>query len=192
MKRNLFIALTTLSCFLFACGGNVTKSKEYLALKAEMDKVKQQDSLEQANIAAYKKLNDDFMGGRKEDFLAGIADNYIDHNPDTGLTKKSGKEACADGYDIITGAFSEMSLTYTHLVAEGDMVFCHATMSGKNSGPMGPMPATNKYYKDVEFYEVVKYVDGKCSERWGLMDMNTMMFQLSMTGGGEDVTKIEE
>lgn len=163
MKGKLFITLTVVSLFMAACGGDATKSKEYLALKAEMDKMKQQDSLEQANIAAYKKLNDDFMGGKKEDYMAGIADNYIDHNPDTGLTKKTGKEACAEGYDIINGAFSEMSLTYTHLIAEGDMVYCHATMSGKNSGPMGPMPATNKYYKDVEFYEVVKYVDGKCA-----------------------------
>lgn len=192
MKINVTIATLGLAIFLGACGGDATKSKEYLALKAELDEIKQEDSLESANIAAYKKLNDDFMSGKKEDFLAGIADDYIDHNPDTAMSKKTGKDACAEGYDIISGAFSVMSLTYSHIVAEGDMVFCHATMSGKNSGPMGPMPATNKFYRDVEFYEVVKYTNGKCAERWGLMDMNTMMFQLSMTGGEDVEIKINE
>jgi predicted SnoaL-like aldol condensation-catalyzing enzyme len=161
----------------------VKKSKEYLALKAELDKMKSGDSLEAANIASYKKLNEDFMNGKKEDFLAGVADNYVDHNPDTMLTKKQGKEACAEGYDIITGAFSGMSMNYVHIYAEGDMVYCHATMTGKNTGPMGPnMPASNGSYKDVDFYEVVRYENGKCAERWGLMDFNTMMAQMAATG----------
>ena len=73
MKRNLFtlVICTALVLGLFSCGGgDVTKSKEYLALKAELDKRKTEDSTEAANIAAYKKLNDDFMSGKKDEFLA--------------------------------------------------------------------------------------------------------------------------
>jgi predicted SnoaL-like aldol condensation-catalyzing enzyme len=182
MKRNLFtLAIcAALIVGLFSCsGGDVKKSKEYLALKAELDKIKSQDSLAEANIATYKKMNDDFMNGEKEDFLDAIADNYVDHNPDTAMTKKTGKAACEEGFDIINSAFSGMSLTYVHIYAEGDMVYCHATMNGKNTGAMGPnMPATNNSYKDVEFYEIAKIENGKCTERWGLMDFQTMMMQL--------------
>lgn len=186
MKRNLMIVTVVTSVFmgLMSCGGgDVKKSKEYLALQAELDKIKSQDSLEAANIAAYKKLNDDFMGGKKEDFLAGVADNYVDHNPDTVMSKKQGKAACEEMYTIVTGAFSEMSMNYVHIYGEGDMVYCHATMTGKNTGPMGPdMPASNGSYKDVDFYEIVRYENGKLAERWGLMDMNTMMAQMMATG----------
>lgn len=185
MKRKILFMITGLSLALIlnSCGGaaDPKKSKEYMDLKAELDKLKTGDSTEVANIAAYKKLNDDFMAGKKDDFLNGVADNYLDHNPDTVLSKKQGKEACSEMFVVITGAFTEMSMSYTQIMADGDWVFCHATMSGKNSGPMGPdMPATGKSYKDVEFYEVVKYENGKCAERWGLMDMNTMMAQMGM------------
>lgn len=186
MKRNLLIVTIVTSVFigLLSCGGgDVKKSKEYLALKSELDKIKSQDSLEAANIAAYKKLNEDFMAGKKEDFLAGIADNFVDHNPDTAMTKKEGKAACEEGFAIITSAFSDMKMDYPHVMAEGDMVFAHCTMSGKNTGPMGPnMPATNGTYKDVDFYEVVRYENGKCAERWGLMDFNGMLAQMAATG----------
>lgn len=187
MKRNILFMVLGVSfvLFLFSCGGagDVKKSKEYLELKAELEKMKANDSTEASNIAAYKKMNEDFMAGKKEDFLAGVADNYLDHNPDTVLSKKKGKEAAAEGFDIITTAFSDMSMGYTHIIASGDMVFAHATMTGKNTGAMGPdMPASGKAYKDVEFYEVVRYENGKCAERWGLMDMNSMMAQMGMMG----------
>ena len=187
MIRKISCILTGLSIVLLlnSCGGagDVKKSKEYLELKAELDKLKASDSTEATNIAAYKKLNDDFMAGKKDDFMAGVADNYLDHNPDTAMSKKQGKEACDEMFTVITSAFTEMSMSYSHIMATGDLVFCHATMSGKNSGPMGPtMPATGKSYKDVEFYEVVRYENGKLAERWGLMDMNTMMAQMGMMG----------
>ena len=187
MKRNILfmIAGISLALFLNSCGGagDPKKSKAYLELKTELDKLKAGDSTEAANVAAYKKMNDDFMAGKKDDFLNGIADNYLDHNPDTVMSKKPGKEAAAEMFAIITGAFTEMSMTYSHIMASGDMVFSHATMSGKNSGAMGPdMPATGKSYKDVEFYEVVRYENGKYAERWGLMDINTMMAQMGMMG----------
>ena len=187
MKKNLTIITLciTLILGLLSCGGagDPTKSKEYLALKAELDKMKAKDSTEAANIATYKKANDDFMAGKKDDFLSVVADNYVDHNPDTAMSKKQGKASCEEMFTIITSAFSEMSMNYLHISADGNMVFCHATMSGKNTGPMGPnMPASGKAYKDIEFYEVMRFENGKCAERWGLMDMNTMMAQMGMVG----------
>ncbi len=179
-KISLMIMGLSLALFLNSCGGDPTKSKEYVALKAELDKIKSQDSLEAANIASYKKLNDDFCAGKREDFLAGIADNYVDHNPDTMLTKKQGKEACAEGFDGVNGSNSEMKVNYPHMYAEGDYVFAHTSMSGKMSGSMGPgLPTINGSYTDVDFFEVIRYENGKCAERWGLMDVNKMMAQIA-------------
>lgn len=187
MKTNLLIASILMFGFigLISCGGgDVKKSKEYLALKAELDKIKSQDSLEAANIAAYKKLNEDFCANKKEDFLAGVADNYVDHNQDTMLTKKQGKEACAEGFDVVNQTNSEMKVNYIHMYAEGDYVFAHTSMSGKMSGSMGPnMPTVSGSYSDVEFFEVIRYENGKCAERWGLMDGNKMMAQIAASGG---------
>lgn len=187
MKRNLLIITICLGLVmsLLSCGGSIdpTKSKEYLALKSELDKIKAKDSSETANVNAYKKLNDDFMNGKKDGFLAAIADDYLDHNPDTVMSTKKGKAACEEMFTVITGAFTEMTMNYIHISGDGDLVFCHATMSGKNTGPMGPdMPATNKSYKDVEFYEICRFSNGKLAERWGLMDMNNMLAQMGMMG----------
>jgi predicted ester cyclase len=184
MKRNLMIVTIVTSVFigLLSCGGgDVTKSKEYLALKAELDKIKSQDSLEAANIAAYKKMNEDFMNNKKDDFLAALADNYMDHNADTFMTKKTGKAAQEEMITMINAAFTGMTMNYAHIYAEGDMVFSHATMDGKNTGAMGPeMPATGKEYKNVDFYEVVRFENGKVAERWGIMDSYSMMAQLGV------------
>lgn len=182
MKTKLmFAACLSLGMLMASCGGgDVKNSKEYKELKAELDKIKAQDSLENAQINAYKKLNDDFMAGKKEDFLGGLADGYIDHNPDTMMTKKTGKEACAEMFDMVTKANTEMTMTYTFIYSEGDMVFVHGKMGGKNTGDMGPMmPATNKSY-NVDFWEAVKYENGKIKERWGIMDMFAMMNQLGI------------
>lgn len=186
MKTNLFIAtiLTIGFVGLISCGsGDVKKSKEYLALKSELDKIKSQDSLEAANIAAYKKMNDDFCAGKKEEFLAGIADNYVDHNLDTMLTKKQGKESCAEGFDVVNQTNSEMKVSFVHMYAEGDYVFAHTSMSGKMSGSMGPnMPTINGSYSEVDFFEVLRYENGKLAERWGLMDGDKMMAQIAASG----------
>src|SRR5687767_4263261 len=188
MKRNLLIVTIVTSVFigLISCGGgDITKSKEYLALKAELDKIKSQDSLEAANIAAYKKLNEDFCANKREDFLAGIADNYVDHNQDTMLTKKQGKEACAEGFDVVNQTNTEMKVNYVHMYADGDYVFAHTSMSGKMSGSMGPgMPSMNGTYTDVDFFEVIRYENGKCAERWGLMDGAKMMAQIAASNTG--------
>ncbi len=184
MKRNLFFTIVCgmLMIGFTACGGStdVKKSKAYMDLKAELDKIKAGDSTEAANIAAYKKLNDDFCAGKREDFLAGVADNYVDHNQDTMLTKKQGKEACAEGFDVVNGSNSEMKVNYVHMYAEGDYVFAHTSMSGKMSGSMGPgIPAMNGNYTEVDFFEVIRYENGKCAERWGLMDGAKMMAQIA-------------
>jgi predicted ester cyclase len=167
---------------LASCGGsgNPKDSKEYKELKAELDRIKAQDSTENAQIEAYKKMNEDFMKGRKDEMLSIVADDYVDHNADTMLTKKKGKEALADMMEMIVAGNSDMAMDYTKISSEGDMVYVFGKMRGKNTGDMGPgMPATNKSY-NVDFFEAVRFENGKIKERWGLMDTYAMMSQLGM------------
>jgi predicted SnoaL-like aldol condensation-catalyzing enzyme len=98
------------------------------------------------------------------------------------LTKKQGKEACVEGFDIVNGSNSDMKVSYLHMYAEGDYVFAHTSMSGKMNGSMAPgMPTINGSYTDIDFFEVIRYENGKCAERWGLMDGNKMMAQIAAT-----------
>jgi len=182
MKTKITMAIV-LSAFLalVSCGGgDVKNSAEYKNLKASLDKIEKQDSLEKANIEAYKKLNEDFMAGKKDEVMAIYADDYEDHNCDSSMSKKKGKEAMGEMMDWVTATHSNMSMTYDHIYAEDDMVYAHGKMKGKNTGTVDPKyPATNKSF-DVDYFEIVRFKDGKIKERWGLMDSKTAEKQLGV------------
>jgi predicted ester cyclase len=65
------------------------------------------------------------------------------------------------------------------MVAEGDKVMAHVTMTGTNSGPMMGMPATNKQVS-VDGIDLIMIKDGKATERWGYFDTMKFMAQMGM------------
>ena len=181
MKTKVFITSTLLgmTLFLTSCGGDPKNSQEYKDLQAEMDKIKAADSTDAMQVEMYKKMNYDFIAGKTADVMAGLDDKYEDHNMDTMMTKKKGKEGMAEMMKMIIASNSDMKVSFTKVVSEGDMVYGFGKMSGKNTGDMGPMKATNKSY-DVDFFDAIRYQNGKMIEHWGLFDNYAMMMQLGM------------
>src|SRR5258706_2250083 len=104
--------------------------------------------------------------------------DFVDHNPDQGHTGKGIDDMKATFKDFFA-AFPDVRMTSDFMIAEGDMVMAHVTMTGTNTGAMGKMPATNKPFS-VEGIDVIKIKDGKASERWGFFDSMKMMTQLAM------------
>ena len=109
--------------------------------------------------------------------------DFLDHNPDQGFSGKGVDDLKAQ-FTQMFAAFPDAKVETDFMVAKGDTVISHVTMSATNTGPMGPMPATNKSFK-VTGIDIVVVKDGKATERWGEFDVMSMMSQLGMMPSGD-------
>jgi steroid delta-isomerase-like uncharacterized protein len=114
--------------------------------------------------------------------------DFTDHNPDPGRTGKGSDDLKASFKDFFT-AYPDIHIKTNFMIAEGDTVMAHVTLTGTNSGASGNMPATNKQI-NVDGVDVIVLTNGKASERWGFFDVQKMMQQLGMMQepGKQDTT----
>ncbi|MBK5284103.1 MAG: ester cyclase [Bacteroidia bacterium] len=104
--------------------------------------------------------------------------DFLDHNPDPGHSGK-GIEDMKAGFSEFFAEFPDVNFKTNFMMADGDKVMAHVTMTGTNSGAMGDMPATNKQVS-IDGIDVVVMKDGKAVERWGFFDSRKMMADLGM------------
>lgn len=64
-------------------------------------------------------------------------------------------------------------------IAEGDFVAAYVTVSGTHKGEVFGMPATEKHAEWAESH-IVKMVNGKITEHWGVADQLGMLRQLGL------------
>lgn len=72
-------------------------------------------------------------------------------------------------------------------VAEGDFVAGYTTVSGTHKGEVFGMPATGKHAEWAETH-IVKIVNGKITEHWGIVDQLGMLRQLGLAPTPQAVT----
>lgn len=77
-------------------------------------------------------------------------------------------------------AFSEVQMDVQHLIAEGDRVVAHYRMRGVHTGAFRGVAATGKPIH-MDGITIVRFVDGKFAERWGVIDMIPLYKQLGIT-----------
>ena len=104
--------------------------------------------------------------------------DFINHNPDPGHSGQGIDDLKATFREFFAG-FPDVRMTPNFMIAEGDKVMAHVTMTGTNTGAMGNMPPTNKPFS-IEGIDVITIKDGKASERWGFFDSMKMMTQLGL------------
>ncbi len=80
--------------------------------------------------------------------------------------------------DLFTG-YPDLHVTVNFMVASGDTVVVHNTMTGTNSGPMAGMEPTNKAV-NFDGVDIIVVRDGKCVEHWGYYEEMKMMTQLGL------------
>lgn len=179
-KITAIASVVSLVFVLFSCSGECKESKDYKDLQAKLAKYEAQDSIDEAQIKAYNEVTDLFMKNKNAELEKYVAADLIDHNPDTMMTKKTGLEGMIEMGNMLHEAYSDMTFKPTMVISKGDKVYAFGKMGGKNTGPIMPgMKPTNKTF-EVDFYEVVRFENGKQKERWGLFDSYTFMTQMGM------------
>jgi steroid delta-isomerase-like uncharacterized protein len=76
-----------------------------------------------------------------------------------------------------TAVFPDSRQTFTHLVAEGDLVAVWATYEGVQKGQMGPFPPSGKKVR-FDFGAVFRVENHKIAEWWVTWDNITILAQL--------------
>ena len=106
-----------------------------------------------------------------------IAANCIFHAFDRIL---KGPEQFRQYAKELLAVFPDIHFKIEDLIAEGDMVVSHWTLTGTHKGEFLEIPATNK---KVEFQgsSILRIAEGKVIELWAYWDRYGVMKQLSNT-----------
>ncbi len=177
MRLKQLFAVCGVILFLAGCATDPKESKEFKDLRAELDKYLAEDSLENANIALYKKLAEINDTTELPQLDALIASDVNFHDMPEGMPNGLvGFKQLLHGYFT---AIPQMQMDIKHILAKGDIVIAHMGLKGVNSGPNGPAPATGKSI-DVEGYDCVRIENGKVVEYWSLANEMKMMTQLGL------------
>ena len=76
-------------------------------------------------------------------------------------------------------ALPDMSFRVNRMIAEGDLVAVHITVSGTNTQAGMGFPATGKKIES-DGVTIFRFKDGKICEEWGVFDMLTVMRQAGL------------
>ena len=104
-----------------------------------------------------------------------IADDLIEHGEFPGI--EASKEGAKQFFNIFRAAFPDLRMEAHEIVAEGDLICVHGTMSGTHQGEYMGMPASGKRF-EVDGFDMVRVRGDQMSEHWGMFDVMKMMQQL--------------
>jgi steroid delta-isomerase-like uncharacterized protein len=96
------------------------------------------------------------------------AADVILHSPLTGET--TGIDAVKGAIRAMRAAVPDVQMRIEHLIAEGDMVVNHTSMTGTHKGEYAGIPPSGKPFK-AEGVSIVRVADGKIAEIWGLTNV---------------------
>jgi steroid delta-isomerase-like uncharacterized protein len=106
-----------------------------------------------------------------------IAPNCIFHAFDKDL---KGPEQFRQYAKELLSVFPDIHFTIKDLIAEGDMVVSHWTVTGTQKGKFLEISATNKNIK-FQGTSILRIAEGKVIELWAYWDRFSVMKQLSNT-----------
>jgi steroid delta-isomerase-like uncharacterized protein len=118
------------------------------------------------------------MNTRQLDDLDEImAPNFVRHCEATPHLDIRSREQFKEFLRQDVAAFPDNVQTFTHVVAEGDLVGIWATYEGTQLGQLGPFPASGRRAK-FDFGGILRVEDGKIAEFWITWDNLTILAQL--------------
>jgi steroid delta-isomerase-like uncharacterized protein len=131
---------------------------------------------EAKNMAAMKRFYEEVVNkGNLKLIDELVAAEFVDHEEFPGM--KPGIEGLKQFFTMFRAAFPDLHFQVNDMVAKGDKVWAYITIHGTQKGEFMEMAATGKKI-EVKGFDIVRFVNGKAVEHWGLTDSMTMMQQL--------------
>ena len=131
-----------------------------------------------AEQVARRLIEEGFGEGRLEVADELIAADMIEHQ-DFGPGHATGAEGVRAVIVSLRRAFPDFTLTIEDLVVDGDLVWTRNVGAGTNDGPYMGYPATHRPIR-VDVFDVLRIVDGKVVEHWGVPDRLGALRQMGL------------
>jgi steroid delta-isomerase-like uncharacterized protein len=103
-----------------------------------------------------------------------VASDYIEHSEGY-----QGVEPFRQQITAFRAAFPDLHVSIDDLLADGDRFASRTTVTGTHTGDLMGMPATGKHIS-VEAVDIGRIQNGQAKERWGGLNMYSMLTQLGM------------
>ena len=110
-----------------------------------------------------------------------MSPNFVDHDLPPG--QAPGIEGMREMMRGFFAGFPDLKVKINQLIAEGDLAVGAMTTEGTQTGEFMGIPASGKKISMTEMH-MVRVVDGKAVEHWGVADAMGMMQQLGVTPQG--------
>jgi steroid delta-isomerase-like uncharacterized protein len=107
-----------------------------------------------------------------------IAQDSVNYEAPPGPVH-SGPEGLKQVVQMLTSAFPDHHTILEDMIAEGDKVVVRTTFSGTHQGPFMGIPPTGKRFNQQAIH-VIRVVDCKATEHWGVVDNLSLMQQLGV------------
>lgn len=133
---------------------------------------------QEQNKAVVTRLNKEFIeGGSMSAFNEIFAPDFINHTAPAGSPK--GPEGVIYFFNhLLKPSFPDLKVVIHDQVAEGDKVTTRKSFHATHKADFFGVPASNKPVI-MDVIDIVRLRDGKFVEHWGILDMNSVMAQIS-------------
>jgi steroid delta-isomerase-like uncharacterized protein len=101
---------------------------------------------------------------------------FIDHTPPPGVLPT--RDGVRQLYHSFRSAFPDMVATIEFQTGEGDLVTTRKTYKGIHKGEFLGIPATGRTVS-FDVIDVLRVRDGRVTDHWGVMNIASLMQQLS-------------
>ena len=108
-----------------------------------------------------------------------FAPDIVNHDAPGGFPSPQGADGIREFFVMMFSAFPDFRAVIHEQIAEGDKVVTRKTVSGTHLGDFMGIPPTGKRM-EVSVIDVVRVVDGKCTDHWSVVDQFGMMQQLGV------------
>jgi predicted ester cyclase len=121
-------------------------------------------------------IDEGFSNGRLDVCDELVADEVAEHQ-DFGPDHAQGAEGVKAVISSLRNGFSDFRLTIEDLVVAGDTVWTRNVATGTHDGPFSGNPPSGRPIR-VDVFDVLRVVDGKVVEHWGVPDRLGVLFQI--------------
>ena len=127
--------------------------------------------------SVYRRLVDEVInGGNVATFDDLTTPDFVEHEElPPGIPKN--REGVKQFFSLLHTAFPDARATVENLVVQGDMVAARLVVTGTHRGDFAGIPPTGKQVS-IQVFDLVRVIDGKMTEHWGLSDQFSLLQQL--------------
>lgn len=134
----------------------------------------------EANIATFRRAIEEGWSKGDADVINELfAPDFVEHQAGIG-PGRAGATAAAQS---LHRSFPDLRLTIEDVIATGDMVWARLRATGTHAGPFMGAPATGRRI-DITVIDIVRVVDGRLVEHWGVADRLSVAQQIGLAPGG--------